>query len=95
MPDIPNKRPTTGVGLCGLSALISGPIGPAVGFALTAKGSWAHSKIKLQLVTQIVFFAFVAGPMGFGLNHRNAGFLSLIWMVVTIAQAVRGFQGRD
>ena len=99
LPDIPDKRPTTGVGLCGLSALVSGPIGPAVGFALTAQGSWAHSKIKLQLVTQIVFFAFVAGfgisPTGFGLNHRNAGFLSLIWTVVTIVQAVRGFKGQD
>ena len=99
LPEIPNKRPTAGVGLCGLSALISGPIGPAAGFALTAKGSWAHSKIKLQLVTQIVFFAFVTGfgigPMGFGLNHRNVGFLSLIWMAVTIVQAIRGFQGQD
>lgn len=34
-------------------------------------------------------------PMGFGLNHRNAGFLSLIWTVVTIVQAVRGFKGQD
>ncbi|MBD4632503.1 DUF1707 domain-containing protein, partial [Xanthomonas citri pv. citri] len=29
------------------------------------------------------------------LNHRNAGFLSLIWTVVTIVQAVRGFKGQD
>ena len=34
LPDIPDKRPTTGVGLCGLSALVSGPIGPAVGLSL-------------------------------------------------------------
>ncbi|MSS45270.1 DUF1707 domain-containing protein [Cutibacterium sp. WCA-380-WT-3A] len=98
LPDVPEKRPTTGVGWCGLSALVSGPIGPAIGFAMTSKGSWARRKTTRQLVTQTAFFAvqmgLEPGPIGLH-NSWGSSVVALIWMVVTIVQAVRGFQGRD
>ncbi|WP_435916421.1 DUF1707 SHOCT-like domain-containing protein [Cutibacterium sp. V947] len=96
LPDVPEERPTMGVGLCGLSALVSGPIGPAAGFALTPKGSWAHRKITHQLVTQVVFLPLLIG-IGSGSvgSFRGVSLVALVWMILTISHAVRGFQGQD
>lgn len=100
LPDIPAERTTKGVGLCALSAFISGPIGPAIGVAVTRRGSWARRRVKRQFITQVVFFALMGffgafSPSALSGGSAALGTVGLIWMIVTIVQAIRGFEGQD
>ncbi|WCC79125.1 DUF1707 domain-containing protein [Cutibacterium equinum] len=100
LPQVPAERPTTGVGLCALSGLVSGPFGPAIGVAVTRQGTWARKMVRRQFISQVVFFVLlgffgVFATPGFSGNTKALGLVGMMWVTVTIIQAIRGFQGRD
>ncbi|MDO4412106.1 DUF1707 domain-containing protein [Cutibacterium sp.] len=100
LPDTRENRPTKGVGLCSLSSFVAGPIGPAIGVGVTRKGSWARRSVTRQLVTQVGFLglggvALVLSGLFFFGHSVLVDVVGLVWVAVTIVQAVRGFQGRD
>lgn len=87
-----------GAGLAHLSSTVSGPIGPAIAYGLTAPGSYARREAAkafnfqvVTLVTALAAQALLGGPvLGMVMAIGTLG-----WLVLTLTGTARAFAGED
>lgn len=88
-PDLADRRKA---GLSALSAVLLGPVGPAIGMAVTKRGSWARGQTVQQLVVALTATAVWALALAVG--AKGVMYItSMLFVVVVAVQAVRGFRG--
>lgn len=103
-PFVPRSSASTGVGaragagLAHLSATVSGPVGPAIAYGLTARGGYARREaakaFNFQVVTLVIAVAakvLLGGPvLGMVMALGTLG-----WLVLTLTGTARAFAGED
>ncbi|MCI1748457.1 MAG: DUF1707 and DUF4870 domain-containing protein [Acidipropionibacterium sp.] len=91
----PTPGGTVATGLIGLSPFIAGPFGPIIGAAVAEKGSWTRKQVANQANAQVYMVAVIV-LLGILLGGAKIMALAaLAYAVMTVIQAVKGFQGES
>lgn len=91
----PTPGATAAAGIIGLTPFISGPFGPMLGVAVTEKGSWTRKQVANQANAQVYMVAAIVLLAIFLGGDKIMAIAGLTWAVLTVIQAVKGFQGES